>query len=265
MKRPSNHSTLARITTQTKRLPNRVLLHAVQKWGKTSFAAQAPQPVFLCTRGEDGLMTLIDSEQLPPVAHFPDCITTWLELKASLSELVIQPHDYRTIVIDTVNGAERLCHEYVCEHRFANDWGLSGWLSFGAGPRAAVTEFVELLNLLDRLRDKGCSIMLLAHSAPRTTRNPEGADYDRWEPILERPTSSLLARWCDMILFGSFEVITAKETKTARAKAKGQHRLIRCEPDAAYEAGNRHGLPAEIDCGASANEAWSNFIEALRR
>src|SRR5262245_55584679 len=55
---------LAQVTTATRKLPNRVILHGVEGWGKTSFAAQAPKPIFLMTRGEDGLETLIDSGQL---------------------------------------------------------------------------------------------------------------------------------------------------------------------------------------------------------
>jgi len=211
-------------------------------------------------------MTLIDSGELPPTAHFPQCVSSWPELLMCLSELVIKESPYKTLVIDTLNGAERLCHEHVCEKRFGGDWGPGGWLSYGAGPKAALTEFLDLLKTLDRLREqRGMSIILLCHAAPKTVRNPEGNDYDRWEPVLERPTANTLARWADMILFGAFEVVLSGEKDPKKkAKAKGQHRIIRCEPNAMWEAGNRHGLPSEIECGESASEAWANFALALK-
>ena len=36
-----NGPSLAAVTTTTRKLPSRILIHAVQKWGKTSLAAQA--------------------------------------------------------------------------------------------------------------------------------------------------------------------------------------------------------------------------------
>lgn len=260
-KRPTGPS-LASITSSTKKLPNRVMLHAVQKWGKTSWAAQAPNPVFVCTKGEDGLMTLIDSGRLPPTPHYPDCMTSWNDMLGAVEELATGEHQFRTVVIDTINGAERLCHEDLCRREFGNDWGKEGFLAFGQGPKSAVPAFTGLLSALDKCRERGMGVIVLAHSAPRTAKNPEGIDYEKWETVLERPTASVLTRWADMILFGAFEVATRKDGR--RAKASGQTRMIRCEADARWEAGNRHGLPAEIDGGDSAAEAWSNFATALK-
>src|SRR6202011_3388215 len=131
---------------------------------------------------EDGLQTLINNGQLPETDHYPrdGTIETWKELIDILRELVHQPHDWKTIVLDTLNGAERLCHEKLCREQFGNDWGREGFLSFGQGPRSAITMFTELLTLLDKCREKGIAVICLAHSAPRSVRNPEGAEYEKW-------------------------------------------------------------------------------------
>jgi AAA domain len=269
---PTNHKrkisdgeapSLARVTNQARHLPNRAVLHCLQKWGKTSFAAQAHAPIFLMTRGEDGLLTLMDNGQLSPTAHFPECLTTWLDLKLAIHELIVQPHDYKTLVLDTLNGAERLGHEHFVEQEMSGDWDKFD--AYGRGPKLAVKFFIELTQLLDRVREKGMSIMLLCHSQVKTFNNPEGANYDRWEPVLSKEAWAHIDRWVDMILFGNFFTVADAKRGQDKAKAQGgQQRILCTERTAAYDAGNRHGLPPEIDCGASPKEAWTNFINALK-
>jgi hypothetical protein len=176
----------------------------------------------------------------------------------------VSEHAHKTLILDTFNGAERLCHEHVCAHQYDGSW--EKFDAYARGPKVAVAEIVELFKDLDRLREKGMAIILLCHSQVKTFRNPEGPDYDRWEPTLAKDTVGQLDRWCDMILFGRFETFAEKETKSA-AKAKasgGQTRLIMTERHAAYDAGNRIGLPEEIECGNSAAEAWSNFCKSIK-
>lgn len=251
------------VTSEGKKLPNRVVLHALQKWGKTSWAAQAPSPVFLMTRGEDGLLTLMKSGQVKPTKHFPDPACSWNDLKLALNELVVKDHPYKTLVLDTLNGAERLCHEDFVERECDGNW--QNFDAYGRGPKLAVKGFIELTQLLDDLRRKGMGIICLCHSMVKTFNNPEGPNYDRWEPVLAKESWAHVDRWTDMILFGAFETITEDKRNTGKAKARdGQTRLIMTERHAAYDAGNRHGLPPEIECGGSAEEGWKNFVEALR-
>lgn len=253
--------TLGSITCETKKLPSRICLHALQKWGKTSFAAQAPKPVFVCTRGEDGLMTLIDTGRLEKTAHFADCIQGWNDLLLALKELEGK-HDFKTLVLDTFNGAERLCHEHVCQKECKGDW--ESFDAYGRGPKMAIKYMIQLMGQLDKLREKGMGIIVLCHSQVRTFKNPEGADYDRWEPVLSKESWAFFDRWFDMILFGNFQTFAEEKKGQGKTKAKGgQDRILCTERHAAFDAGNRHGLPQEIECGSSPLEAWQNFIAAL--
>jgi hypothetical protein len=58
---PIQRFSLADIKATGAGLPNRCILHGVEGVGKTSFGCCAPKPVFLMTRGETGLITLVDS------------------------------------------------------------------------------------------------------------------------------------------------------------------------------------------------------------
>jgi hypothetical protein len=256
---------LAGVTTGTRKLPNRVGLHALQGWGKSSWAAHAPSPLFLMTRGEDGLLTLIDSGQIPPTPHYAEPVSSWPALRCALSELALGGHKHRTFVLDTLNGAVRLIHEDVCDRHFDGKWPRFD--AYGKGMALAQTEVIELTQMLDRLREKGMGILCLMHAQVRTFKNPDGHDYDRWEPVLDKQSWAILDRWLDMILFGMFETFVDPLSKDAASKGKvkgGQHRLIMTERHASYDAKNRHGLPEEIDGGNSAKEAWDNFVKALK-
>lgn len=257
-------ATLATITTKGRRLPSRAVLHAIPKWGKTSFSAHAPEPVFLMTRGEDGLLSLMEAGRVGPTAHFPEPFVGWPALLSAVGELARGDHPYKTLVIDTINGAERLAHEETCQRDCSGDW--TSFDSYGRGVKLSLTRLIALTTALDKCREAGMGIMLLAHSQVKTFKNPSGPDYDRWEPTLSQQAWAHLNRWADMILFGQFEVATEqKDRRAAKAKAGGQTRLIMTEPAAAYDAGNRAGLPDEIECGGSAAEAWQNFQQASRQ
>lgn len=255
----------SQVKTAGSRLPNRVILHAVEGLGKTSFGANAPAPLFLMARGETGLETLIDSGQLGATPHLPE-LQTWQETLSALNALRSQEHAFKTIVLDTLNGFERLCHEHVCEVSFNSDWTDKGFASYGKGPEVALPEWRMFLSLLDKVREeRGCSILCLAHTKVKTFKNPEGPDYDRYTVDMNDKTWGLTHKWADMVLFGNFLTETKKEKGDVRAKGMGgQDRVLYTERHAAFDAKNRHGLPEEIDLGRNGSEGWSNFVSALR-
>jgi hypothetical protein len=273
-KRPSANGssgfTLAEVVKQGRKLPNRAILHSVEGWGKTSFGAQAPRPIFLMTGREDGLLTLMKSGQLPDdIPHFPSPATNWFDFKQALHELLLNEHLYQTLVIDTINGAERLCHEHVCETQYQGDWGEKGFMAFAKGYDASIPHWLEMLAHLDKLRErKGMSVLCLCHTKVETFKNPEGPDFDRYQPAMHRKTWEQTHRWADMVLFGHFEVHVDQRkgaNVTEKGKARdGQTRLLMTERRASWDAKNRHGLPEEIECGASPQEAWDNFMKALK-
>lgn len=257
---------LARVTSRSKPLPDRIILYADAKWGKTSFAAMFPKPIFLTTRGEDGLQKLIESGQLPDTPHFEDQARTWVEVQNAVNELIVQDHDFGTFVLDAANGAEALAHEAICEEDFHGDWSERGFNSFGSGEKITTRKLWRpFLTLLDRLREaKRMRILLVCHADARTKKNPGGLDYQKIQPALSNSAWKLTGKWADMILYGDFDIAVNKETKLGTAKAVGgESRTLYCDPRAHFDAGNRHGLPGEIDCGNSPQEAWKNFVTAF--
>lgn len=257
------------ISKAGKGLPNRYILYAGEKWGKTSFAAQFPGVIFIQARGETGLETLIDAGQLPPVPHFPEA-QNWSEVLAQVDWLRSAEHGYKALALDTINMIERLMHEQVCARDYNGDWGDRGFGAYQKGYDVAVADLVTLLSALDSLRvERRMTIIMLAHRRILTIKNPAGADYDSYQPDVHKTTWGALAKWSDIILYGDNETVVGqvqenKRTGAQKGKGISQTRILRARGTAAWVAGNRLGLPDEIEVGDSPVEAFRNFADALK-
>lgn len=262
---PRRRVSLGDITAKSRRLPLRIIYHAVPGFGKTSFAAQFPNPVFLCDASETGLETLIDSGQLGETPHFPP-IETWQEVLDAVTALTEDEHSFKTLAIDTMGGIERLCHEHVCRRDYGGDWGDKGFSSYHKGYDVSLADWRELLQRLDTLRERrNVRIVMLAHTRVTQFRNPEGEDYDRFEPDTHRKTWALTHKWADLVLFGNY--ITAIDKKPGQQKGKGRggtQRMLYTERSAAWDAKHRHGLEPQILLGDSPTEAYQSFLEAMK-
>ena len=90
--------------------PVRVNVQGVDGIGKSTFGADAPSSIFI--QAEDGLK-FIDN-----VARFP-VIESWNQLLTQVKTLIEEPHDYKSVVLDTTDAASKFGEEYVCE---TNGW-----------------------------------------------------------------------------------------------------------------------------------------------
>lgn len=100
-------SLLAQVTSGRQHRPRRVMLYGVHGIGKSTFGAMAPNPVFIQT--EDGLSN-IDCARFPLAESFHDVM-------AMLMELYSEQHDFRTVVIDSLDWLERLIWTHVCREK----------------------------------------------------------------------------------------------------------------------------------------------------
>lgn len=257
-------ASVPKITRGGSGLPSRVIFHSVEGLGKTSFAAHAAKPIFLMTRGETGLLTLIDNGLLRETDHFQEDAKSWDQVLGWLAWLKDNPTDHKTLVIDTLNGAERLCFESVAARNYNGSW--ESFMSYGRGPDKAQEDWIRFLVALDELREKRrMGVICLCHTKVKTFKNPEGDDYDRYTPEMHEKTWGHAHKWADIILFGNHETFIKKDKGELRAKGYGSNRrLLFTQRTAAWDAKNRWNLPASIDMGNTGQEAWANFYAAVR-
>lgn len=218
--------------------PRRVLLYGTQGIGKSTFAACAQKPVFIQT--EDGLGE-IDCDKFPLATRFD-------QVMKSLEALYIDEHQYRTVVIDSLDWLERLIWEEVCQEKTV---GSIEDIGYAKGYVFSLTYWKTFLEGLSALRsDKGMTVVLIAHARIERFDNPETDPYDRYTPRLHRLASQMIMEWCDEVLFASYKVHT-KQTKEGFDRTRTQgigtgERVIRTVERPAHVAKNRLNLPDEL-------------------
>lgn len=215
--------------------PKRTLVIGVEGVGKSTFASNAPAPIFLCS--EDGTAQL-DIERFPAPQ-------TWTEVLDAVFELTVAEHAHKTLVIDTLDWAEPMLWAHICERDKQDNIEAYG---YGKGYVAALDEWRILIAALERMRaTKKMEVVMLAHSWIKPFKNPEGQDFDRYEMKLHPKASGLIKEWCDNVLFANFETFATKDPKTKRVKGVSSGaRLLYTTRTAAYDAKNRYDLPESI-------------------
>lgn len=247
---------LQQIETGRNAKPRRVMLYGVHGIGKSTFGANAPQPIFIQT--EDGLSN-IDCSRFPLADSFDDVM-------AALMELYSEPHEFQTIVIDSLDWLERLIWAHVCRTR--NKEGIEDF-GYGKGYTFALDPWKEVLDGLGALRsERGMTVILIAHAKIERFENPETDAYDRYSPRLHKHASAIIQEWCDEVLFATYQVHT-KQTDEGfdRTRTRGigsGDRIVRTMERPAHMAKNRLGLPEELplDYGAYADYCQPAAIQA---
>lgn len=230
--------TSGRIATAIK-----TVIYGPEGIGKTTFASQFPDPLFIDTEGSTVHM---DVKRLPK----PDL---WVELLNEVEYVCQNPGCCRTLVLDTADWAETLCSEYVCSRD--QKTGIEDY-GYGKGYRFLFEEFGRLLNALEQVREKGVNIVICCHAAMRKFEQPDelGA-YDRWSlKLTDTPRASIagaVKEWADMVIFANYKTIVVnvdgKGATKGKNKAQGGKRVMYTAHHSCWDAKNRFGLPEEAD------------------
>lgn len=216
----------------------KVVIYGPEGIGKSSFAAQFPDPLFSDTEGSTGNMD---------VARL-DKPTSWTLLNQQV-EFVKNTRPCKTLVIDTVDWAERMAIESLCQ---ANQKKSIEDFGYGSGYIKLEEELGRFLNLLSDVIEAGINVVLTAHAQIRKFEQPdEMGAYDRYELKLGKKTSartsSLVKEWADMVLFMNYKTFSvATDDKGKKHKGQGGVRTIYATHHPAWDAKNRHGLPDEF-------------------
>jgi hypothetical protein len=240
---------LEQVTSGRRPAPRRVLLYGTQGIGKSTFAACAPKPIFIQT--EDGLGE-IDCDKFPFATRFD-------HVMKAMTALYTEGHDYRTVVVDSLDWLERLIWGEVCREKAV---GSIEDIGYAKGYVFSLTQWKELLEGLSALRnDRNITVVLIAHARIERFENPETDSYDRYVPRLHRLASQIVQEWSDEVLFATYKVHT-KQTKEGFDRTRTQgigtgERIIRTVERPAHVAKNRLNLPEELPLDWN---AYAHFI-----
>ena len=225
-----------KISSGVQPTPVKVVLYGPEGIGKTTFASQFPDALFIDTE---------ESTKMLNVRRF-DKPKTWADVLGMVAAVVSNPTICKTLVIDTADWAERLCEQYVCARGKVDS--IEGF-GYGKGYTMVGEEFAKLLDALTTVTTKGVNVVLTAHSMIRKFERPDEAGaYDRYELKLGNKAGNRCAaavkEWCDLLLFANYKEIVSEVG--GKKKAYGGQRVMYTTHHPCWDAKNRFDLKDEL-------------------
>jgi len=211
----------------------KILVYGPEGIGKSTFASQFPNPVFIDTEGSTKHMDVLRTPKP----------SSWTMIKEQVAYFKANPYKCDTLVMDTADWAEQLCKVEVCAK--GNKKSIADF-GYGNGFIYLADEFGKLLNSFEELIDLGINVVITAHAQMRKFEQPdEMGSYDRWEMKLEKKVFPLLKEWADMVLFANYETYVVK-TEDKKNKAQGGKRIMYTSHHPCWDAKNRHNLEVKL-------------------
>ncbi len=226
----------------------RLMLYGVDGCGKSTFASGAPSPVFL---DFDNRTSHLDVARVTP--------DSWDATLAVLTELYNGGHEYKTVVIDTLDHLERHIHKSVCTKGGKTSLGE---FPFGKGFVAAMAEWRRLVSALEMLRTKGIDAILLAHGVIHNETTPTGEMYAKYGLKLAgtrgNNPAELLSEKMDLVGYCHFEDFVVNDKSTGRTKAiPGGDRVITFAHHPGFQSKRGITFPDEIPL------SWDAYTKAI--
>lgn len=226
------------ITTGKTATAQKVVIYGTEGIGKTSFAAQFPDPLFIDTEGSTTNMDLTRMDKP----------TSWTFLHQQI-EYVKNNRPCKTLIIDTIDWAERLAIQFITAR--GNKDSITSF-GYGEGFIQLEEDWGKFLDKLSDLVEIGINVVLTAHAKINKFEQPdEMGAYDRYELKLGNKTTAktapLTKEWADMVLFMNYKTFSvAADDKGKKHKGQGGVRTVYATHHPAWDAKNRHGLPDEF-------------------
>jgi len=211
-----------------------ILVYGRAKVGKSTLCSQFPKPLFLAT--EAGLNHL--------EVYKYNC-NNWMKFLEACGEIAKGKHDFKTIVIDTIDNLVMYCAEHVCQENGINH---PSDMPMGKGWHLVTSE----LNVkLQKLSILPYGLVLVSHSVKEDIET-KTRKYNRWTINVGGKNKHIFLNMSDLILFIDSEIGVDGE----------EVRVIRTKPSMNWEAGDRTGkLPEKLSLDYS---ELTKYIKPLK-
>jgi len=232
---------LTKITKTNKQKAPFIVIYGEGGVGKTTFAAEAQNPIFLdfengsyhldVQRIEKGY--LIDTNKVLDV----------------LRALYTQEHAFQTIVIDSLDALEMLIHKQIEKEYNVNSIAD---IDYGRGYVAAFNVMDQIIHALTKLnQDKGMEIIIIGHSkVTLQEENPDEEAYSKYVIAVHKHIQTRLVQLCDFILFAKQKVYTTTQEGSFGKKTKkghtGERVMYSANPGYCLAKSRAIGFPEEL-------------------
>ena len=239
--------------------PPRVMIFGIEGVGKTTLGAKADKPLFITPEG--GADHVLGADGLP--VDEISGVKTWAQLRAAIKDLIKEDHGYKTLVLDSADWIEKICHAQIIGKSDKDIIRVNG--GYSAGLRDSERLHKELIEDLSTLREtKGMNIIVTAHYQIKEVKDPDMVhDYDAYQIKCDERVSSLWREWVDALLFARFNTYTSQKDDGAKARAIGDDgRIVYTTKRPAFQAKNRYRLPPEMPF---TENFWNEFMAYAKK
>lgn len=225
----------------------RILIYGEGGIGKSTWASEAPSPIFLASRGEH--------IKVPGVEAY--AMKGFDDLLKALADDDLAKAD--TLVLDNLTGFEEaLIRDVEEEHRA--DFSDSKF-EFGRGAKALMKRYRRLIQGLEYATEKhNLHLILIAHADVNRVTPPDSEPYFKYDLVIEKRARQVFDAWCTDILFARYQENVFKEQGQLTARISGgKQRELVTHGQATARAKVKHlpGIPEVIPL------SWSEFAKYI--
>lgn len=242
--------------------------------GKTWFGLSAPKPFLI--NADDGAQEIMAQKGLEysldviPGEGVDADASKWTAVGDTLKFLRDGDHPFRTVVVDSLDGIEKLAEAAVCHDKNVNsmeDFDYQKGYVFARG------KLQKFLNMLTQVRDhKGAEIIVCAHTQIKDVHDPRVGTFSTHMLKLHTKAMGDVREWADSLLFLAFQhrkiVDKGKFNRSdTTVEQSSDTRYLITQGGRGVQCKNRYGLPNELyaNDGEELYDAYQRQIKEQRK
>ncbi len=222
-------SYLDAVTRERVAVPRRTVIYGAHGVGKTTWASKWPNPLLIPT--EDGFHDI-------DVPHGPQ-VKSLAGLKRAITDVAAS--DFDTIILDSIDWAERFVIEELDASSFDQSWG-KGAVEIGH-------RVFSILSLLSECRDAGKHVVVIGHQHVAKVIRTDGKEYGTHTLNLTKHASRLVCEWADEVLYAEADVLVkSSDSKFGGIAVDKGSRSLYTSGSTLFDAKNRSaGMPSRFE------------------
>lgn len=201
-----------------------MLLYGAPKIGKSTFCSRIDNALFIAT--EPGLNYL---------ETYNVRVNSWLEFLEVMAALKREKHDFKVIIIDTIDRLCDFCDSYICEQAKAQTIGDVG--GYGKGYALFKT---EMNRVFQKIYAMDLGVVITSHTVLAEIPTPSGKQT-QYQPSVQKRIQDIIIPLVDIIGFAHSVMSINKEGDCVET------RVLETSETASWVAGDRTGrLPSTM-------------------
>ena len=254
---------LSSLKSSTALNPPIIVIYSEPGGGKTTWAASAPNPLFIDTEKGSGFVNVARAGDL----FGKDYMDSYDDVIATMKMLVKEEHDFKTLVIDSLSAMINLINDKVCDEEKVDSIGD---IPYGGGYSKAKDKWLDMFKAFEALRSKKEMIIVVtAHSETEKFTDPKTLNsYNRYNlrGVNDKYLGVIKER-ADYILFANDDYVYQEKkagfSSDTKVVSKGKKLFTKSQPSYLAKARGRNPVPEKIDMPLE--DGFKAFMDVIKK